>query len=161
MLRTEKLLFHPDRKNYMCAIALAESEEERRAALQKLLPLHEHDLHEIFRAASGRQVREGVLYCILHSITLHCTAVAVIIVLIDMHRVLHLTHCKQLVLFFLTPYGLVKVTVRLMDPPLHEFLPDPKSAAFAEDIASLANHLGQHFTSHSTYAPTHLLILLN
>jgi pyruvate,orthophosphate dikinase len=36
-----------------------------------------------------------------------------------------------------------QVTVRLLDPPLHEFLPDPRSENFDAQLKDMAKRLGQ------------------
>lgn len=71
LARTEHMFFAPERIPIVQEMILAETEEERAAALEKLLPMQEGDFTEIFRAMDG-----------------------------------------------------LPVTVRLLDPPLHEFLPN-------------------------------------
>jgi pyruvate, orthophosphate dikinase len=70
LCRTEHMFFGAERNEAIVAVILAESDEGRRAGLEKLLPLQQGDFEEIFAAMEG---------------------------------------CP--------------VTVRLLDPPLHEFLP--------------------------------------
>ena len=70
LVRTEHMFFGEDRIPGMRRMILAETEEERRAALAELLPLQRQDFVGIFRAMHG-----------------------------------------------------APVTIRLIDPPLHEFLP--------------------------------------
>ncbi len=94
LCRTEHMFFAEDRIPHMQAMILARTEEQRRAALAKLLPMQRQDFEGIFRAMDG-----------------------------------------------------LPVTIRLLDPPLHEFLPkreelmvevarlevnDPKSPRLAE-----------------------------
>jgi pyruvate,orthophosphate dikinase len=94
LCRTEHMFFAGDRIPHMRAMIMAGSEEERRAALAKLLPMQREDFEGLFRAMDG-----------------------------------------------------LPVTIRLLDPPLHEFLPkreelmveiakleltDPKSPKLAE-----------------------------
>ncbi len=94
LCRTEHMFFAEDRIPHMRAMIMAGSEEERRAALAKLLPMQREDFEGLFRAMDG-----------------------------------------------------LPVTIRLLDPPLHEFLPkreelmveiakleinDPKSPRLAE-----------------------------
>lgn len=75
LTRTEHMFFEGDRIDAMREMILAENEEVRRAALDKLLPYQRDDFEGIFRALEGRPA-----------------------------------------------------TIRLLDPPLHEFVPhDPKS----------------------------------
>ncbi len=75
LCRTEHMFFDADRIGFMRAMILATTEEDRRAALKKLLPFQRKDFEGIFRAMKG-----------------------------------------------------LPVTIRLLDPPLHEFLPnDAKS----------------------------------
>ncbi len=75
LCRTEHMFFEEDRITSMREMILAESEEDRRAALAKLLPFQREDFVGIFTAMKN-----------------------------------------------------LPVTVRLLDPPLHEFLPhDPKA----------------------------------
>jgi pyruvate,orthophosphate dikinase len=70
LCRTEHMFFGAERHEAIVTVILAETDEERRAGLSKLLPLQQGDFEEIFAAMEG---------------------------------------CP--------------VTVRLLDPPLHEFLP--------------------------------------
>ncbi len=75
LCRTEHMFFESDRILIMRAMILADSEDDRRAALKKLLPFQRKDFEGIFKAMDD-----------------------------------------------------LPVTVRLLDPPLHEFLPnDPNS----------------------------------
>ena len=75
LTRTEHMFFEGDRIDTMREMILAETEEARRAALQKLLPYQRQDFEGIFTALDGRPA-----------------------------------------------------TIRLLDPPLHEFVPhDEKS----------------------------------
>ncbi len=77
LTRTEHMFFEGDRIDAMREMILAETEEARRAALDKLLPYQRDDFEGIFRALEGRPA-----------------------------------------------------TIRLLDPPLHEFVPhDEKSQA--------------------------------
>jgi pyruvate,orthophosphate dikinase len=77
LTRTEHMFFEGERIMAMREMILAENEEDRRAALKKLLPLQRKDFVGIFTAMKG-----------------------------------------------------LPVTIRLLDPPLHEFLPhDAKSQA--------------------------------
>jgi len=73
LCRTEHM-FLGDRQPLMADVIMAEQEQERIAAIERLAPLQEADFEEILRALDGRPV-----------------------------------------------------TVRLLDPPLHEFLPAPAS----------------------------------
>nr|MCU0937008.1 pyruvate, phosphate dikinase [Gammaproteobacteria bacterium] len=77
LCRTEHM-FLGDRKQYVERLILAESDEERQAALAALLPLQQGDFEEILEAMDG-----------------------------------------------------LPVTIRLLDPPLHEFLPDRTSLSVA------------------------------
>jgi len=70
LCRTEHMFFAKDRIPHMQAMILAKTEEERRQALHKLLPMQRSDFIGVFRAMAG-----------------------------------------------------FPVTIRLLDPPLHEFLP--------------------------------------
>ncbi|HOU52752.1 MAG TPA: pyruvate, phosphate dikinase [Myxococcota bacterium] len=70
LCRTEHMFFEGDRITSMRKMIMAETEEERRRALEELLPLQRSDFHGIFLAMEGRPV-----------------------------------------------------TIRTLDPPLHEFLP--------------------------------------
>ena len=82
LTRTEHMFFEGDRIRSMREMILAETLEDREAALEKLLPFQREDFVGIFRAMKG-----------------------------------------------------LPVTIRLLDPPLHEFLPnDPKSQ---EEMAAL------------------------
>ncbi len=73
LCRTEHM-FLGDRQPLMAAVIMAEDDEERAAAIDRLRPLQEADFQEIFEAVGARPV-----------------------------------------------------TVRLLDPPLHEFLPHPST----------------------------------
>ncbi|MCH8244837.1 MAG: pyruvate, phosphate dikinase [Bacteroidetes bacterium] len=73
LCRTEHMFFEGDRIDSMRQMILAETEEARRAALDKLLPFQKEDFRAIFREMDG-----------------------------------------------------FPVTIRLLDPPLHEFLPHGK-----------------------------------
>jgi pyruvate,orthophosphate dikinase len=70
LCRTEHMFFGPERHEAIVAVILADSDEERRAGLERLLPLQQGDFEAIFEAMDG-----------------------------------------------------LPVTIRLLDPPLHEFLP--------------------------------------
>ncbi|MGQ9531921.1 MAG: pyruvate, phosphate dikinase [Desulfotomaculales bacterium] len=74
LCRTEHMFMGPDRLPVMQAIILAETPEERNAALARLLPLQEEDFYAILKTMAG-----------------------------------------------------LPVTIRLLDPPLHEFLPDSET----------------------------------
>jgi len=71
LCRTEHMFFGEERQERMVRVILADSDDERRAALDELLPLQQGDFEGLFAAMDGRPV-----------------------------------------------------TIRLLDPPLHEFLPD-------------------------------------
>ncbi len=75
LARTEHMFFEGERIKHMREMILAETEEERRKALDKLLPYQKEDFKAIFRIMEG-----------------------------------------------------LPVTVRLLDPPLHEFLPQDEEA---------------------------------
>src|SRR5690606_39483477 len=70
LCRTEHMFFETERLPYVQKLILAETEEERKAALDVLLPFQRQDFIGLFRAMDG-----------------------------------------------------LPVTIRLIDPPLHEFLP--------------------------------------
>jgi pyruvate,orthophosphate dikinase len=82
LCRTEHMFFAEDRIPHMRAMILTDNEEDRRAALKKLLPMQRADFAGLFRAMDG-----------------------------------------------------LPVTIRLLDPPLHEFL--PKREKLMVDIAAL------------------------
>ncbi len=84
LCRTEHMFFEGDRIDAVREMILADSEEERRAALAKIEPLQQGDFEGLFRAMAG-----------------------------------------------------LPVTIRTLDPPLHEFLPHN-----AEEIDALAKKLG-------------------
>jgi len=84
LCRTEHMFFGEDRLKVVREMILAENEEERKKALDKLLPLQRGDFKGIFEVMDG-----------------------------------------------------LPVTIRLLDPPLHEFLP-----ATDEDIEKVAGELG-------------------
>jgi pyruvate, orthophosphate dikinase len=81
LCRTEHMFMAADRQPKMRAMIMAESEEDRRKALDALLPLQQGDFEGLFDQMSG-----------------------------------------------------LPVTIRLLDPPLHEFLPS------AEDLAAELEH---------------------
>lgn len=83
LARTEHMFFGEQRIKAMRKMIISESEDERRKALEALLPYQKQDFIEIFEAMEG-----------------------------------------------------LPVTVRLLDPPLHEFLPDEE-----EEIKNLAEEL--------------------
>ncbi|HJM07548.1 MAG TPA: pyruvate, phosphate dikinase [SAR324 cluster bacterium] len=87
LCRTEHMFFEEDRINIMREMILAHTEEERKYALNKLLPFQREDFVGIYKAMGSRPV-----------------------------------------------------TVRLIDPPLHEFLPEKK-----EDIEIVAKELGRSY----------------
>ncbi|GMO35157.1 MAG: pyruvate, phosphate dikinase [Termitinemataceae bacterium] len=84
LCRTEHMFFEKAKLIHFRAMILADTVEERKAALKKILPLQKKDFIGIFKAMNGKAV-----------------------------------------------------TIRLLDPPLHEFVPHTK-----EEIAELAKHLG-------------------
>jgi pyruvate,orthophosphate dikinase len=84
LCRTEHMFFDKAKLIHFRAMILADTLEERKAALKKILPLQKRDFTGIFKAMNGKPV-----------------------------------------------------TIRLLDPPLHEFLPKTKP-----ETAELAEHLG-------------------
>ncbi len=76
LCRTEHMFMAADRQPKMRAMIMAESEEERRAALGELLPLQQGDFEGLFKEMEG-----------------------------------------------------LPVTIRLLDPPLHEFMPQAEEVA--------------------------------
>jgi len=84
LCRTEHMFFDENRIMVVREMILAESEEGRRYALEKLLPFQKEDFAELFRIMAG-----------------------------------------------------LPVTVRLLDPPLHEFLPHSE-----EEIAAVSRAIG-------------------
>ncbi|MDR1398757.1 MAG: pyruvate, phosphate dikinase [Treponema sp.] len=86
LCRTEHMFFDEDKLLHFRAMIVADSEEERKEALKKILPLQQKDFFGIFKAMEGRPV-----------------------------------------------------IIRLLDPPLHEFVPHTK-----EEVAELAKQLGMH-----------------
>jgi len=93
LCRTEHMFFEPERITHMREMILAEREEDRRAALAKLLPYQRQDFADLFRIMAG-----------------------------------------------------LPVTIRLLDPPLHEFLPHTEeemaevAAAAGTDVATVREH---------------------
>jgi pyruvate,orthophosphate dikinase len=85
LCRTEHMFMADDRLPVVREMILARSEDERRSALDKLLPLQQGDFEGIFEAMAG-----------------------------------------------------LPVTIRLLDPPLHEFLPPPEEATSDEMRARIA-----------------------
>ncbi len=96
LCRTEHMFFAEDRVSIVQEMILADSREERQAALEKLIAFQKKDFKKIFEVMTG-----------------------------------------------------LPVTIRTLDPPLHEFLPrksevqarieqlDPKSDSYEEDLAKL------------------------
>ena len=87
LCRTEHMFFDPDRIPAMREMIVARTEEQRRKALDKLLPMQRADFEGLFTEMKG-----------------------------------------------------YPVTIRLLDPPLHEFLPQED-----EDIEALAKEMGISF----------------
>nr|WP_122011872.1 pyruvate, phosphate dikinase [Maliibacterium massiliense] len=87
LCRTEHMFFDEDRIPAMREMIVSDTEEQRRAALAKLLPMQKSDFKGIYKAMEGRPV-----------------------------------------------------TIRLLDPPLHEFLPHTD-----DEIAALAKEMGLTF----------------
>ncbi|MEW9097252.1 MAG: pyruvate, phosphate dikinase [Clostridiaceae bacterium] len=87
LCRTEHMFFDEERIFAVREMIIAENEDQRRGALEKLLPMQREDFVNIYEAMEGRAV-----------------------------------------------------TIRLLDPPLHEFLPTED-----EDIEELAKDLGISF----------------
>ena len=85
LTRTEHMFFEADRLPKVRRMILAETEDERRAALAELLPLQKGDFVGLYEAMGGRPV-----------------------------------------------------TIRLLDPPLHEFMPQNEA-----DFAQLAKDMGK------------------
>ncbi|MDR1787357.1 MAG: pyruvate, phosphate dikinase [Treponema sp.] len=83
LCRTEHMFFDKEKLIHFRAMIVADTADERKEALKKILPLQQKDFFGIFKAMEGRPV-----------------------------------------------------TIRLLDPPLHEFVPKTK-----EDIAELAAYL--------------------
>ncbi len=84
LCRTEHMFFGADRILAVRQMILSQTETERRAALEKILPFQREDFHGILKSMAG-----------------------------------------------------FPVTIRLLDPPLHEFLPHT-----SQEITELAHHLG-------------------
>jgi pyruvate,orthophosphate dikinase len=87
LCRTEHMFFEPDRIPAMREMIVARTEEQRRKALEKLLPMQRSDFEGLLKEMKG-----------------------------------------------------YPVTIRLLDPPLHEFLPQED-----EDIKALAKEMGLSF----------------
>ncbi|GGY43684.1 pyruvate, phosphate dikinase [Parvularcula lutaonensis] len=85
LCRTEHMFFDADRINVVREMILADNEQGRRAALDRLLPFQRGDFEQLFREMKG-----------------------------------------------------LPVTIRLLDPPLHEFLPHGE-----KEIGEVANALGR------------------
>jgi pyruvate,orthophosphate dikinase len=83
LCRTEHMFFDKEKLIHFRAMIIADTEEDRKKELKKILPLQQKDFFGIFKAMEGRPV-----------------------------------------------------TIRLLDPPLHEFVPHT-----TEEIAELAQHL--------------------
>jgi pyruvate,orthophosphate dikinase len=83
LCRTEHMFFHKEKLIHFRSMIVADTEEERRRQLAKILPLQRQDFFGIFKVMEGRPV-----------------------------------------------------TIRLLDPPLHEFVPHTR-----EEVEELAAHL--------------------
>lgn len=86
LCRTEHMFMAADRQPKMKAMIMADSADDRRAALADLLPLQQQDFEELFEVMVG-----------------------------------------------------LPVTIRLLDPPLHEFLPSPEELAQEIERARIEN----------------------
>ncbi|NLB89866.1 MAG: pyruvate, phosphate dikinase, partial [Clostridiales bacterium] len=86
LCRTEHMFFEADRIAAVREMILSDTEEQRRAALDKILPMQQGDFEGMFRALEGRPM-----------------------------------------------------TVRYLDPPLHEFLPQKSMTKEIEDLAKQLN----------------------
>lgn len=87
LCRTEHMFFKEDRIIHVREMIISENEEDRKKALDKLLPVQEEDFYGMFKALDGKTM-----------------------------------------------------TIRLLDPPLHEFLPTNK-----KDIEKLAEELDKDY----------------
>ncbi len=87
LVRTEHMFFEADRIKAVREMIVSKTEEQRRAALAKILPMQQGDFEAIYEVMQG-----------------------------------------------------LPVTIRYLDPPLHEFLPNTD-----EDITALANDMGMTF----------------
>jgi len=96
LTRTEHMFFDPDRLPHVRRMILAETETERRAALDALLPMQKSDFKGIYEVMEGRPV-----------------------------------------------------TIRLLDPPLHEFMPQTEAdfAAMAKEMGKTVEEVKQKATS--------------
>jgi len=89
LCRTERMFNAPDRLSIVQEMILADTNEKRHEAIQRLLPFQRKDFKEILKTMEGKPV-----------------------------------------------------TVRLLDPPLHEFLPDPESLILeVENLKDFASTL--------------------
>ena len=100
LCRTERMFNQPDRLPIVQKMILADTEEERKASLDMLLPFQREDFKEIFRIMEG-----------------------------------------------------LPVTIRLLDPPIHEFLPS------AEDLVTEIERLRE--LKETVEGMPHFLILSN
>ena len=102
LCRTEHMFFEPDRIAAIREMIVSETQEQRRTALEKLLPMQRGDFEGIYEAMEGRPV-----------------------------------------------------TIRLLDPPLHEFLPTEEDdiKALAADMKLSVEELKQIITSLHEFNP--------
>ena len=102
LVRTEHMFFEASRIRAMREMIVSKTEEQRRVALAKLLPMQRSDFEGIYEAMEGRSV-----------------------------------------------------TIRYLDPPLHEFVPqDPQEiAALAQDMNIDVNELNNVITSLHEFNP--------
>jgi len=74
LCRTEHMFFAPDRIKAMREMILSDTEEERRRALSKLLPMQKGDFKGIFKAMAGHPVTIRLLDPPLHEFLPHTEA---------------------------------------------------------------------------------------
>jgi pyruvate,orthophosphate dikinase len=74
LCRTEHMFFAPEKLIHFRAMILANNEEERKAALKKILPLQQKDFFAIFKAMNGKPVTIRLLDPPLHEFVPHSKA---------------------------------------------------------------------------------------
>jgi pyruvate,orthophosphate dikinase len=73
LCRTEHMFFHKDKLIHFRAMIVADTEEERKKELKKILPLQQKDFYGIFKAMEGRPVTIRLLDPPLHEFVPHTT----------------------------------------------------------------------------------------
>ncbi len=108
LCRTERMFNHPERLPVVQEMILADTVEERQAALDRLLPFQREDFKEIFRIMDGDPVTVRLLDPPIHEFLPSADEL--------IHEIEHLKKMRQ------TLEGMEDLpdTLKLLDPVLHE-----------------------------------------